>query len=127
VKLTDKQQRFIEEYLVDCNAKQAAIRAGYSPKSAKQTGSENLTKPDLKAEIDKKLEEKRQETGYSREKAEEQYEEIRKKAVEDSQFGPAVAAVRGKAKLYGYEITRHEHTGGSGGPIELKVVHFSKR
>ena len=43
--LTAKQQRFVEEYLVDLNATQAAIRAGYSEKTAQQTGSENLSKP----------------------------------------------------------------------------------
>jgi phage terminase small subunit len=43
--------RFCEEYIVDHNATQAAIRAGYSEKTAKQIGSENLTKPDLAAKI----------------------------------------------------------------------------
>ena len=38
-KLTPKQQRFVEEYLVDLNAIQAAIRAGYSCKTARQTGT----------------------------------------------------------------------------------------
>ena len=52
-KLTPKQQRFVEEYLVDCNATQAAIRAGYSEKTAKAIGSENLTKPDVAAAIAK--------------------------------------------------------------------------
>lgn len=54
--LTEKQQRFCDEYLIDYNATQAAIRAGYSPKTAKQIGQENLTKPDLKAYIDEQLE-----------------------------------------------------------------------
>lgn len=43
--LTAKQQRFVDEYLVDLNATQAAIRAGYSQKTARQVGAENLTKP----------------------------------------------------------------------------------
>lgn len=51
-----KQKRFCDEYLIDCNATQAAIRAGYSPKTAKQIGQENLTKPDLKSYIDEQLE-----------------------------------------------------------------------
>ena len=55
-KLTPKQARFCEEYLVDLNATQAAIRAGYSVESAGSIGSENLTKPDLKAYIDEQLE-----------------------------------------------------------------------
>lgn len=49
--LTDKQVRFCEEYLIDLNATQAAIRAGYSEKTAKQIASENLAKPDLHAYI----------------------------------------------------------------------------
>lgn len=53
--MTDKQKRFCDEYLIDCNAKQAAIRAGYSPKTAKQIGQENLTKPDLREYIDEQL------------------------------------------------------------------------
>ena len=46
-KLTPKQQRFVDEYLIDLNATQAAIRAGYSEKTAKEIGSENLTKPNI--------------------------------------------------------------------------------
>ena len=46
-KLTAKQERFIEEYLVDLNATQAAIRAGYSEHTAKEIGCENLTKPNI--------------------------------------------------------------------------------
>ena len=42
-KLTDKQRRFVEEYLIDLNATQAAIRAGYSVKTAKEIAAQNLT------------------------------------------------------------------------------------
>lgn len=55
--MTKKQKRFCEEYLIDCNATQAAIRAGYSKKTAKSIGQENLTKPDIKAYINEKLKE----------------------------------------------------------------------
>ena len=54
-KLTDKQQRFVEEYLIDLNATQAAIRAGYSPLSARQVGTENLSKPSIRACIDQEM------------------------------------------------------------------------
>lgn len=54
--MTNKQKRFADEYLIDCNATQAAIRAGYSAKTAKSIGQENLTKPDVKSYIDKQLE-----------------------------------------------------------------------
>ena len=51
--LTPKQQLFVSEYLLDLNATQAAIRAGYSRKTAKEVGYENLTKPHIAAAIDK--------------------------------------------------------------------------
>jgi phage terminase small subunit len=50
--MTAKQQRFVEEYLVDLNAAAAARRAGYAPKRADQLGFENLRKPEIKAAID---------------------------------------------------------------------------
>ncbi|ATJ91552.1 terminase [Acetobacter senegalensis] len=49
--LSDKQRRFVEEYLVDLNATQAAIRAGYSEKTAGRIGSENLQKLDIQNAI----------------------------------------------------------------------------
>ncbi len=55
-KMTAKQKRFCDEYLIDCNATQAAIRAGYSPKTAQAIGSENLKKPVVKKYIDEHLE-----------------------------------------------------------------------
>jgi phage terminase small subunit len=50
-KITPKQQRFVDEYLIDLNATQAAIRAGYSPKTARQIGQQNLSKLVIQAEI----------------------------------------------------------------------------
>jgi len=49
--LTDKQEMFCREYLIDLNATQAAIRAGYSAKTARASGCENLTKPDIQSRI----------------------------------------------------------------------------
>ncbi|MED3623249.1 MULTISPECIES: terminase small subunit [Neobacillus] len=67
-KLTAKQKRFVEEYLIDLNATQAAIRAGYSPDSARAIGAENLTKPDIRARIDKALAERSKRTGINAER-----------------------------------------------------------
>ncbi|QPW26486.1 terminase small subunit [Edwardsiella ictaluri] len=49
--LTPKQELFCREYLKDLNATQAAIRAGYSEKTARSVGCENLTKPDISDRI----------------------------------------------------------------------------
>ncbi len=64
-KLTRKQKRFVEEYLIDLNATQAAIRAGYSPDTAKDMGCENLAKPNIKNEIDKAIAERSKRTGVN--------------------------------------------------------------
>lgn len=53
--LTPKQQRFVQEYAVDLNGTQAAIRAGYSPKTARSIASENLQRPVVKSAIKKTL------------------------------------------------------------------------
>ena len=53
--MTPRQRKFCDEYLISGNATDAAIKAGYSPNTAKQTGSENLAKPDLKAYIETEL------------------------------------------------------------------------
>jgi phage terminase small subunit len=50
-KLTDKQEMFCKEYLIDLNATQAAIRAGYSKKTANEQGSQNLVKLSIQKRI----------------------------------------------------------------------------
>lgn len=57
-KLTAKQQRFCDEYLIDLNATQAAIRAGYSKRSARQIADKNMSKDYIREYIDKRLAEK---------------------------------------------------------------------
>lgn len=66
--LTPKQQKFADEYLIDLNATQAAIRAGYSPKTAKEIGAENLTKPNIRAYIDERMAEHSARTGVNQER-----------------------------------------------------------
>lgn len=56
--MTEKVKIFCKEYIVDFNATQAAIRAGYSKKTAGSIGQENLTKPEIQEEIKKLIEER---------------------------------------------------------------------
>lgn len=60
-KMTAKQKRFCDEYLIDLNATQAAIRAGYSENTARNIACENLAKPNIKAYIDERMAEKESE------------------------------------------------------------------
>lgn len=58
VKLTEKQKRFCDYYIETGNATEAAVKAGYSERTAKVIGAENLTKPYLRSYIDNKMKEK---------------------------------------------------------------------
>lgn len=62
--LTAKQQAFVSEYLVDLNATQAAIRAGYKEKNAYQIGAENLRKPQIQKALQEAREAREKATMY---------------------------------------------------------------
>lgn len=61
-KLTEKQKRFVEEYLVDLNATQAAIRAGYSPKTANEQGARLLVNVSIQQALQKAMQDREQRT-----------------------------------------------------------------
>lgn len=75
-KLTDKQRRFVEEYLIDLNATQAAIRAGYSVKTAKEIAAQNLSKLNISNEIAKAMAERSRRTGVSADRVIEELAKI---------------------------------------------------
>mgnify|MGYP000274209540 CR=1 FL=1 len=66
-KLTAKQEKFCQEYLIDLNGAQAAIRAGYAKKSCRSIANENLTKPDIQQRIQQLQKEARKTTEITRE------------------------------------------------------------
>lgn len=67
-KLTEKQNRFVEEYLIDLNATQAAIRAGYSVNNADKIGSELLGKTRVSEEVSKAMAERSKRTGINQDR-----------------------------------------------------------
>lgn len=68
VKLTEKQQRFADEYLIDLNATQAAIRAGYSAKRASEIGHQLLQKTTVQNAIAEKMAERSRRTGVNQDR-----------------------------------------------------------
>ena len=66
--MTEKQKRFTEEYLIDLNATQAAIRAGYSPKNADKIGHELLGKTRVSEAISKAMAERSKRTGINQDR-----------------------------------------------------------
>ena len=94
-KLTPKQQRFVDEYLVDLNATQAAKRAGYSEKTAAITGFENLQKPNIQAALQDGLEKRQKRTLITQDQIITEIREIAQEARDAQQFSAA---------LKGYEL-----------------------
>jgi phage terminase small subunit len=76
MKLTAKQEKFCNEYLIDLNATQAAIRAGYSPKTAQVIGAENLTKPIISGYIQEQRHKSAEKAEISREKVINEYAKL---------------------------------------------------
>lgn len=64
-RLTEKQKLFVAEYLVDLNATRAAIRAGYSVKTAGAIGQENLKKPEIQAALQAAIKRQQTRTGIT--------------------------------------------------------------
>ena len=67
-KLTEKQQRFVDEYLIDLNATQSAIRAGYSPKTANEQGARLLANVSIQEAISKAMAERSRRTGINQDR-----------------------------------------------------------
>ncbi|BAN07792.1 Terminase Small Subunit [Levilactobacillus brevis KB290] len=83
-KLTVKQQKFADEYIISGNATQAALKAGYAERSARSVGNENLTKPDIKAYIDAQLKKLHDEKVDSQEQIMEFLSSVRRGEVTES-------------------------------------------
>ncbi len=79
--MNPKQSRFCEEYLVDLNATQAAIRAGYSARTARQIGDENLTKPDIAAAVAAGMAARAQRTAITQDKVLADLETVKQDAM----------------------------------------------
>lgn len=107
--LTPKQQRFVQEYLIDLNATQAAIRAGYSKRTAKQQGARLLTNADICAAVAKGQQRVSERLEVTLESIARQFDEDRALAHDEGQAGAAVSATVAKAKLFGLMVEKQEH------------------
>ena len=107
-KLTAKQARFKDEYLIDNNATQAAIRAGYSKKTAKSQGQRLLTNVDIAAAIKAGQKDIAKRNGLTIDDILDELEKARKIAKEEGKGAPMVAASMGKAKLLGLIVDKAE-------------------
>lgn len=133
--MTPKQQRFVDEYLIDLNATQAAIRAGYSAKTARQIADENLSKPDIAAAVEKAMAERALRTEITqdmvlRELAKIGFSDIRKLFTEDGSLLPvAELSDDAAACLASIEIVTRKVRGGDDDETEnvSKIKVWDKR
>lgn len=118
-KLTPKQQRFVDEYLLDLNATQAAIRAGSTAKRAEQAGYEFMRNPDVKAAIDAALAERSEKAGISAER-------VLKEIAAMAFYDPAEIMIQIGTK--DLEFVDGVHIGGDGkiyglrGPSDIRLL-----
>lgn len=123
-KLTVKQQRFVDEYLVDCHATNAAIRAGYSAKTADTIASNLMKKSWVMEKIQAGQKKKSKKRGLSA-------TWVLKRLVYESKTA-VTAAARVKAlelvgKHMGMFTDKVELTGRNGGPIEVADISEEER
>lgn len=119
LKLTAKQQAFVAEFLVDLNATQAAIRAGYSVKTAGSIGEENLRKPEIQAAIAKAQAERAEKTQRTALDVLKDIQDVSKKARDGGDLKTALKGYELEGKHLGMFTEKHEHTGKDGKPIEV--------
>lgn len=128
-KLTAKQEMFCHEYLFDLNAAQAAIRAGYSKKCAKEIGFQNLTKLHISQFITKekakRIAEAKVDANWVLEKAVSLHGAC-VKAKDNSNAARSLEIVGKHVDILAFDTTVR-HTGPEGGPVEVDLslkVHF---
>lgn len=124
--LTPKQARFVDEYLIDLNATQAAIRAGYSAKRADAIGHENLRKPEIADAISERMKARSERTEITQDRV---LAELAKIAFADQRkvmtWGPDGVRLRDSVELTDDEAAIvsevSETTSKDGGSLKLKT------
>ncbi len=120
--LTPKQERFVPEYLIDLNATAAAIRAGYSAKSAKKIGHELLQKPEVKQALAVARRRLAKKLDLSAEKVLGDIARVAKKAETAKEFGAALKGHELLGKHLKLFTEKHEHGGIGGGPVVMQIT-----
>jgi phage terminase small subunit len=125
--LTHKQALFVDEYLVDLNAVQAAIRAGYGVSSAQAKSYKLLRVPEVAEAIHRAVEARAERLQLSSEDVLRSIVDIRGKAVTGGKLTQALKANELLGRHLKLFTDRMEHSGPDGGAIEFSDIELSNR
>ena len=135
-KLRRKQQRFIDEYLIDLNGTQAAIRAGYSERSAKDIAAENLAKPAVRDALARRMAEIEERTLITQDRIMLDIEAVKQDAMRESSDAlgnkamvnhmAALKAAELQGKHIGMFVQKVELTGKDGGAVQVETIDPTK-
>lgn len=127
--MTPKQQEFVNEYLKDLNATQAAIRAGYSKKTAGQIGDENLKKPEIAEEIQKAMAKRAERTEITQDMVMRDIQAIKESAMQTKvdqsgnlmmvDYSAALKSCELQGKHLGMWTDKMQLSGHDGGPLVI--------
>jgi phage terminase small subunit len=120
--LSEKVQAFIREYLVDKNGTQAAIRAGYSPRSAPKHAHDMLQKPHIQTAIRAELKAQEKRTLITADGNLRAIERLAQKAEGLGEFAAAIRARELIGKHYRSFTDKVELTGKNDGPVEFTAI-----
>lgn len=134
-KLTAKQEAFCREYLIDLNATQAAIRAGYSQKTARAIGARLLTNVDVQGAVQKAMQDRSEKTGITAARVLTEigrlaFADIRKIFTEDGQLRPVHELPEEvAASISSVEVVTSKVPGGGPADVEYtsKIKFWDKR
>src|SRR6516164_9426429 len=124
--LTAKQQRFVEEYLLDFCAAAAAERAGYSKKTARAIGAENLTKPDIQAAIQEQIKARAHRTEITADLVVQETWATFKEARAKGKYSAAASLLALLGRHTDAFPNKHEHSGPDGEPIPIRFMEFAR-
>jgi phage terminase small subunit len=120
-KLTDKQQMFCKEYLIDLNATQACIRAGYSEKTANRIASENLSKLVIQEEISRLKLEREKRVKLTADKVLNDIERVRQLSEGKEQYNISLKASELQGKHLAMFTDKHQVDG----EVQMPVINIS--
>lgn len=115
LKLTSRQEKFCQEYIIDLHGTNAAIRAGYSKLSARQSGCDNLRKPQVRARLEELTKERSKRTKIDQDWVVKRFVEVVERCMQHEE----VMVRDGSGKLIGTGEFRFDSNGANTALREL--------